>query len=123
MVCVESDEVDNESEDNVEAGEAVESELKPFLVSASNPSSSAIEVEAIDWLGSNFDRVQELPLLKAAEVARASEAPPLLLMPISGFTEAANCSSIKLASTITIETEAVELSLLLQSLPDYPRFM
>ena len=111
MVCVEpAVEVDNEDE-VIEAAEAPP-ELRLFWESTSNVSStSAIEVEAMDWLGSNLDKVQALPLMEAA--AEAS------LMPTSGFTEARGCSSIKLASTITMDTEAVELSLLLSSLPDF----
>ena len=111
MVCVEPavEVAEDDNEDDVIEDEAPE--LRLFWESTSNVSStSAIEVEAMDWLGSNLDKVQALPLMEAAEAS---------LMPTSGFTEATGCSSIKLASTITMETEAVELSLLLSSLPDF----
>ena len=111
MVCVEPavEVAEDDNEDDVIEAEALE--LRLFWESTSNVSStSAIEVEAMDWLGSNLDKVQALPLMEAAEAS---------LMPTSGFTEATGCSSIKLASTITMETEAVELSLLLSSLPDF----
>ena len=111
MVCVEPavEDAEDDNEDDVIEAEAPEPRL--FWESTSNVSStSAIEVEAMDWLGSNLDKVQALPLMEAAEAS---------LMPTSGFTEATGCSSIKLASTITMETEAVELSLLLSSLPDF----
>ena len=111
MVCVEPavEVAEDDNEDDVIEDEAPEPRL--FWESTSNVSStSAIEVEAMDWLGSNLDKVQALPLMEAAEAS---------LMPTSGFTEATGCSSIKLASTITMETEAVELSLLLSSLPDF----
>ena len=115
MVCVEPavEVAEDDNEDDVIEAEATEPRLRLFWESTSNVSStSAIEVEAMDWLGSNLDKVQALPLMEAAEAS---------LMPTSasGFTEATGCSSIKLASTITMETEAVELSLLLSSLPDF----
>lgn len=111
MVCVEPAVEDAEDDNEDDVIEAEAPELRLFWESTSNVSStSAIEVEAMDWLGSNLDKVQALPLMEAAEAS---------LMPTSGFTEATGCSSIKLASTITMETEAVELSLLLSSLPDF----
>ena len=115
MVCVEPavEVAEDDNEDEViEAAEAPELRLlRLFWESTSNVSStSSIEVDAMDWLGSNLDKVQALPLMEAAEAS---------LMPTSGFTEARGCSSIKLASTITMDTEAVELSLLLSSLPDF----
>ena len=111
MVCVEPAVEDAENDNEEDVIEAEAPELRLFWESTSNVSStSAIEVEAMDWLGSNLDKVQALPLMEAAEAS---------LMPTSGFTEATGCSSIKLASTITMETEAVELSLLLSSLPDF----
>ena len=111
MVCVEPAVEDAEDDNEDDVIEAEAPELRLFWESTSNVSStSAIEVEAMDWLGSNLDKVQALPLMEAVEAS---------LMPTSGFTEATGCSSIKLASTITMETEAVELSLLLSSLPDF----
>ena len=111
MVCVEPAVEDAEDDNEDDVIEAEAPELRLFWESTSNVSStSAIEVDAMDWLGSNLDKVQALPLMEAAEAS---------LMPTSGFTEATGCSSIKLASTITMETEAVELSLLLSSLPDF----
>ena len=113
MVCVEPavEVAEDDNEDDVIEAEAPELRLRLFWESTSNVSStSAIEVDAMDWLGSNLDKVQALPLMEAAEAS---------LMPTSGFTEATGCSSIKLASTITMDTEVVELSLLLSSFPDF----